>query len=87
MLKATLVFIFGPNLMTKTLLRPRPKLNNITCQQKGSYTLDLIENQGSILFYYETWDVKKHHEQKLLLRNQKCMVGCFHEKVRHYISH
>ena len=26
-LKATLVFIFGPNLKTKTLLRPRPKLN------------------------------------------------------------
>ena len=28
LLKATLVFIFGPNLKTKTLLRPRPKLNN-----------------------------------------------------------
>ena len=27
-MKATLVFIFGPNLKTKTLLRPRPKLNN-----------------------------------------------------------
>ena len=27
-LKATLVFIFGPNLKTKTLLRPRPKPNN-----------------------------------------------------------
>ena len=27
-LKATLVFIFGPNLQTKTLLWPRPKLNN-----------------------------------------------------------
>ena len=26
-LKATLVSIFGPNLKTKTLLRPRPKLN------------------------------------------------------------
>ena len=29
-LTATLVFIFGPNLKTKTLLRPRPKLNNKT---------------------------------------------------------
>ena len=28
-LKATLVFIFGPNLKTKTLFRPRPKLNNM----------------------------------------------------------
>ena len=28
-LKATLVLIFGPNLKTKTLLRRRPKLNNI----------------------------------------------------------
>ena len=28
-MKATLVFIFGPNLKTKTLLRPRPKPNNI----------------------------------------------------------
>ena len=28
-LKATLVFIFGPNLKTKTLFRPRPKLNKI----------------------------------------------------------
>ena len=27
-MKVTLVFIFGPNLKTKTLLRPRPKLNN-----------------------------------------------------------
>ena len=27
-LKATLVFIFGPNLKTKTLLQHRPKLNN-----------------------------------------------------------
>ena len=27
-MKGTLVFIFGPNLKTKTLLRPRPKLNN-----------------------------------------------------------
>ena len=26
-MKATLVFIFGPNLKTKTLVRPRPKLN------------------------------------------------------------
>ena len=26
-LKATLVFILGPNLQTRTLLRPRPKLN------------------------------------------------------------
>ena len=29
-LKATLVFIFGPNLKTKILLRPRPELNNST---------------------------------------------------------
>ena len=36
--------------------------------------MDLIKNQGSISFYYETWDVKKHHEQKLLLRNQKWSV-------------
>ena len=28
-LKATLVFIFGPNLKTKTLFQPRPKLNKI----------------------------------------------------------
>ena len=28
-MKATLVFIFGPNLKTRTLLRPRPKLDNI----------------------------------------------------------
>ena len=28
-LKASLVFIFGLNLKTRTLLRPRPKLNNI----------------------------------------------------------
>ena len=27
-LKANLVFIFGPNLKTKTLLQPRSKLNN-----------------------------------------------------------
>ena len=27
-LTATLVFILGPNLTTKTLLRPRPRLNN-----------------------------------------------------------
>ena len=27
--KAILVFIFGPNIKTRTLLRPRPKLNNI----------------------------------------------------------
>ena len=27
-LKATLVFIFGPTLRRKTLLRPRPKLNS-----------------------------------------------------------
>ena len=26
-MKAALVFIFGPNLKTKTVLRPRPKLN------------------------------------------------------------
>ena len=30
-LKATLVFIFGPNLKARTLLRPRPKLNNFEC--------------------------------------------------------
>ena len=28
-MKATLVFIFGPNLKSKTLLRPRPMLNKI----------------------------------------------------------
>ena len=28
-LKAILVFIFGPNLQNRILLRPRPKLNNI----------------------------------------------------------
>ena len=27
-LTATLVFVFGPKLQNKTLLRPRPKLNN-----------------------------------------------------------
>ena len=36
-LTATLVFIFGPNLKTKTLLRPRPKLNN-NLEQKGQYS-------------------------------------------------
>ena len=29
-MKANSVFIFGPNLKTKTLLRPRPKQNKIT---------------------------------------------------------
>ena len=28
-MKATLVFIFDPSLKTKTLLRPRPKLNKM----------------------------------------------------------
>ena len=28
-LKAALVFIFGPNLKTRTLLQPRPKLTNM----------------------------------------------------------
>ena len=32
-LKATLVFIFGPNLKTKTLLQPRPKLNKMAINQ------------------------------------------------------
>ena len=34
MLKTTLVFIFGPNLNTMTLLLPRPKLNNNFCNKR-----------------------------------------------------
>ena len=33
-LKANLVFMFGPNLKTKALLRPRPKLNNNPSKEK-----------------------------------------------------
>ena len=54
-LKATLVFIIGPNLKTNTLLRPRPYLNNCEAlylslkynhnnnsQSKCSYWLDTV---------------------------------------------
>ena len=42
-MKATLVFIFGPNLKTKTLLQLRPKLNN---EDSSFFTsLNVLENK------------------------------------------
>ena len=37
-MKVTLVFIFGPNLKTKTLLQPRPKLN----KSKGTAFIHML---------------------------------------------
>ena len=44
-MKATLVFIFGSNLKTKTLLRPRPKLNIIEFDIGFSIEFDIDLNK------------------------------------------
>ena len=46
-MKATLVFIFGPNLKTKTLLRPRPKLNNSETDISPSKYMIYYKKKGS----------------------------------------
>ena len=55
-LKATLVFIFGPNLKTKTLLRPRPKLNNSQIIQE--FFLDNMKNT-----YFCPMEVEKNYSK------------------------
>ena len=53
-LKATLVFIFGPNLKTKTLLRPRPKLNKMEVmgifRSYGNFIKEIF--QMIVIYYY-----------------------------------
>ena len=48
-LKVTLVFIFGPNLKTMTLLRPRPKLNNIGGLEIGVEIILLEREKNGVL--------------------------------------
>ena len=65
-MKATLVFIFGPNLKTKTLLRPGPKLNNISGKGKAK------PNQPKI---YSRHNTIKMYQPSQILQTRKFYKG------------
>ena len=81
-MKGTLVFIFGPNLKTKTLLRPRPKLNN---NNSSSYGM-LKHIPGVTIFFFNVLKTTKNVVLRMSLivkhfATNRCLDFLFIRKI------
>ena len=74
--KATLVFIFGPNLKTNTLLRPRPKMNNKQARWQGA----VLQSINCIRLSYYNVKIRLLYLDKLCWLKQK-LVEQLHQRI------